>query len=284
MTTHFASKHKPELIGLGVGHTNLSVSLPIPNERLTLIGYSRAADTTSFFIPELSFSLDAGPFKVHTSHPSHVFITHGHSDHSFGMTALVSRAKPPKVYIPISTAPLLDQYLFSSQQLTGACAMTPEEYQTNHVTHGVQPGDIITLDNLPYEITVINCDHSCPSVGFTFHKITHRLRREYQGRAGADLKKLRQDGIDITEICRKSLFTFLGDTTAETLSSEESASWLSTMPVVITECTFLDEKHRKNAEKTKHTLWADLQDPSVQQERHHRLFQRRKTEKHHRVV
>ena len=253
----FAPLLSPPLVGLGVNPKTLHLPLPIPREKLTLIGHSRAADATAFYIPELSIYLDAGA-KVHTSRPTHVFITHGHSDHSYSMTGLVSRAKPPTVYIPADTAPLLEGYLFASQQLSNAAPMTVEEYDTNHIIKGVQAGETFSLGGKAgYEVDVITCDHSCPCVGYLFYKTTTPLKAEYRGLPGKELKRLKDTGTEITESVRQPLFAFLGDTTAATMA--ESPEWLVNMPVVVTECTFLEEKHRANAEKTKHTLWTDLE-------------------------
>lgn len=50
----------------------------IPNTNLVLTGYSRAADSTYFYIPQLKISLDMG--GTDKSYRSELFfITHSHS-------------------------------------------------------------------------------------------------------------------------------------------------------------------------------------------------------------
>ena len=79
---NFATPMQPPPRGQGIRQPTLARALPIPGENFTLFGHSRAADSTSFFIPELALGLDAGPgAPVHPGKPTLVLITHGHSDH-----------------------------------------------------------------------------------------------------------------------------------------------------------------------------------------------------------
>lgn len=128
-----------------------------------------------------------------------------------------------------------------------------------HYIHGVKPGDVITLRRLPQiSATVFACDHNVPSVGYLFQRTTHRLSPEYTSLPPAELKTLRQSGTNITTPHTTPLFAFLGDGTASTLAA--SPPWLEAkIPMVITECSFLYERHRAQAVKTKHTIWADLE-------------------------
>jgi ribonuclease Z len=90
--------------------------------------------------------------------------------------------------------------------------------------------------------------------------VTPKLKPEYRGLAGPALQALRQQGLSLTAPTSTPVFAFLGDTTPSVLSSEPMVSWLGAgLKVVITECSFLDESHRAQAERTRHTIWADLE-------------------------
>jgi ribonuclease Z len=68
--------------------------------------------------------------------------------------------------------------------------------------------------------------------------------------------------VEITAPVSTPVFAFLGDTTARTLADEEGPCrrWLEQgVKVVITECSFLYEEHRGQAERTRHTVWGDLE-------------------------
>ncbi|GAB1320340.1 hypothetical protein MFIFM68171_10550 [Madurella fahalii] len=135
-----------------------------------------------------------------------------------------------------------------------------------HVTHPLRDGDTVALRRLPpsqgWTATAFRCDHTVPCLGYLFSAVTHRLRPEYRSLAGPALRALRQEqGVQITSPVATPVFAFLGDTTAATLAG--APEWLAredaAVRVVITECSFLREEHRAQADKTKHTIWADLE-------------------------
>lgn len=135
----------------------------------------------------------------------------------------------------------------------------PYGFLATHITHALSPGDIIPLKRTP-NITAqaFRCDHSVPTLGYVFRQTTSKLKPEYQSLPGPALKALRESGTEITCPVTTPIFAFLGDTTAKTLAEEPD--WLKGgIPVVITECSFLREDHRPQAEKTKHTIWKDLE-------------------------
>jgi ribonuclease BN (tRNA processing enzyme) len=51
------------------------------NNRFTLTVFSRSAETTAFFVPEMDMILDAGTVVI-TKKLRRLFVTHAHSDHS----------------------------------------------------------------------------------------------------------------------------------------------------------------------------------------------------------
>lgn len=65
-----------------ISSTEATLQWKFPHEiaKLTLIGRSRAADATGFYIPELCFALDAGAVAC-DQFGYHIFITHTHTDH-----------------------------------------------------------------------------------------------------------------------------------------------------------------------------------------------------------
>ncbi|KLU82319.1 hypothetical protein MAPG_01392, partial [Magnaporthiopsis poae ATCC 64411] len=141
-----------------------------------------------------------------------------------------------------------------------------------HITSGLRAGDTVTLARArTITVTAFECDHTIPCLGFVFSQSSRRLRAEYQGLGAAELKKLRYAGVDVTAPHSTPIFAFLGDTTAKILaaatvdengtgSAAQWGRWLRAgIPVVITECSFLEEKHRAQADRTKHTIWTDLE-------------------------
>lgn len=128
-----------------------------------------------------------------------------------------------------------------------------------HETHGIRAGDTVPLRRtVDFTAEAFHCDHQVPCLGYVFKVNSQKLKQEYVGRKGAELKQLRESGVMITAPQSTPVFAFLGDTTAATLASEPQ--WLKEgIPVVITECSFLYEDHREQSIKTKHTIWQDLE-------------------------
>ncbi|KAF3925973.1 hypothetical protein ABW20_dc0106973 [Dactylellina cionopaga] len=136
---------------------------------------------------------------------------------------------------------------------------------THHIIP-VGPSQTFSLKTHPtVSVSILPRNHTVPSVGFLFTQTSNRLKSQYRSLAGPELKSLRQQGAEITYKHLSPIMAFLGDGDHTSLlgdpewlvGNEEKGS--SPCPVVITECSFLYEAHRAQSEKTKHTLWSDLE-------------------------
>ncbi|KAK6349436.1 hypothetical protein TWF696_005720 [Orbilia brochopaga] len=289
----------------------LQWTLPKPFQQHKLIGRSRAAWHTSFLVPSLNAVLDAG-LIIDNSRPQNVFITHGHSDHSYHVLTYCRRIAVPDVYVPAQTAKFLDDYIMSGKCLnlnvnvkgyhnfdadgnrrsspstscietdsSAAGADTDDEGEEDgdsegegHVmlpTHNIIPVNPTSPQTYPLKtnptiyVSVLPRVHTVPSVGFLFTQTSNRLKPIYRALPGPQLKQLREDGVQITYQHHSPILAFLGD--GDHTSLLDDPEWLvgneergvSHCPVVITECSFLDERHRWQAQNTRHTLWTDLE-------------------------
>jgi ribonuclease Z len=259
---------------------------PKPHGQYVLTGRSRAAWHTSFVIPQLNLLLDAG-LCVNKLRPKHVFLTHGHSDHTALSFVFVKRDDPPDIFCPAEMKKVFDDFILANTMLNlgglftaddapqsgpesdGEGSDSVENHQlqkrnnnawlNTHVTHGIHSGDVVPLRRLKnISAMAFDCDHTVPCLGYVFSATSQRLKPEYASLSGPELKNLRQSGAQITAPHNAPIFAFLGDTTAATLAS--GPSWLQGgIPVVITECSFLYDEHKPQADKTKHTIWCDLE-------------------------
>ncbi|KAL2107062.1 hypothetical protein VUR80DRAFT_5733 [Thermomyces stellatus] len=258
--------------------------LPHPFHHNVLTGKSRAAWHTSFVIPQLNLLLDAG-LCVNKLRPKHIFLTHGHNDHTLMAPAFVKRGDPPDVFLPEEVRPAFDQYVLANVVLNlgglvGPHAPAGEGVESDgegaeggdgegdgdgppwsgvHVSHGLRPGDTVPLRRVKdVYATAFACDHTVPCLGYVFSAVSHKLKPEYAHLTGPEIKGLRESGVEITSPHWTPFLAFLGDTTAKTLLDEPE--WLKGgIPVVITECSFLYPEHEEQAAKTKHTSWRELE-------------------------
>jgi len=258
---------------------------PKPYQNYVLTGRSKAAWHTSFVIPQLNLLLDAG-LCVNKLRPKHVFLTHGHSDHTLLAPAFGTRQDPPDVYCPIEMASAFTAFCHARTILNLGGLVTEDSFDgasgedtddgvggargggggertgilDTHITHGISAGDTVPLRRT-HNITAqaFACDHTVPCLGFVFQQTTPKLKPEYKSLTGAQLRDLREkQGMSITADVTVPIFAFLGDTTTAPLEAEPE--WLRQgIPVVITECSFLYEEHAAQATKTKHTCWTELE-------------------------
>ncbi|KAK1239927.1 hypothetical protein MKX08_007369 [Trichoderma sp. CBMAI-0020] len=259
--------------------STLEWTFPKPHSQLVLTGRSRAAWHTSFVIPSLNLLLDAG-LVVNSQRPKHIFLTHGHSDHTLLAPAFVQRDDPPDVFCPAEMRDALDDFVLAKTLLNrggeigvedaAAVGLAVDEavagrspsataFLGTHRTQGLRPGDVVPLRRAPgITAMAFRCHHQVPCLGYVFSKTTQRLRPEFASLSGPELQARRRAGEQLTAPHTAPIFAFMGDTTAATLA--EAPAWLREgIPVVIHECSFLYEEHRAQAAKTKHTLWSDLE-------------------------
>lgn len=237
----------------------LSWKFPKSLGSCTLIGRSRAADATSLFIPELDILLDCG-CVVTKSRPQYVFITHTHSDHCHDVNRLLSRSRPPQIYLPSSGVVPMSEFIQKCMILLGAGTLDPDPstWRINHQLIGVEPDQILLLRQ-SMQVRVFDMDHSVPCCGYGFYDTRQKLKKEYEGLPGKEIAALRRADptLQISEERLVPLFAFLGDTTASVF--EKYGAELLRFPVIIVECSFIDhERHGQRAADVKHVIWVSV--------------------------
>lgn len=241
--------------------------MKILNNRFTLIGYSRSAEATALFIPELDLMLDAGLVVTATKF-RRLCVTHCHSDHSFQIPSMYSPSSrfPLQIYVPQISVPFFERYLQSAQLLNDHGAEkalnTCEERFT---LHGVSPEQIIDLDQ-SIRVEIVQCHHTVPSVGYAFYEKRTKLKNEYRHCKGEEIRRLRKDGATISEDVFVPLFAFLGDTTPMVFDRQFHSGQvlLEQMPLIICECTFLEGEQ---SDDKGHTHWHGLR-PIIERHPH----------------
>ncbi|MCG8653121.1 MAG: metal-dependent hydrolase, partial [Pirellulales bacterium] len=178
------------------------------HDGLTIEGYSRAAVQTCWRVNELKVLFDVGVQPWDFMGTPTMFITHAHLDHIAALPAYVSRRRmmkmdPPVIYLPDSAVDTAWDMLQMFRRLDRG-AMPCELV-------GVLPGDETDISR-EYVVTALPTRHTIESVGYVVHQRRHKLKPEYHGLEGEQIRQLKMSGKEITNEVRVPLFAYTGDT------------------------------------------------------------------------
>lgn len=228
---------------------------------LTAEGYSRGADKTFLFVPQLSLGLDAG--LVCGRKPRTVFLSHTHTDHSADIAFLCKRRfGSVDVFCPKEAVSLVENAVRASVEMN----LDGDAFDRSRMpfaVHGVGDGDRFELPHSSgqYVVEVFALQHSCPCVGFGVSRRKKKLAQHLRGMAGHEIAARRAAGETVDEEVIEPLFVFNGDTSIAGLVRNAR---IFEYPVVITECSFYPinmdsgEASKIEMKKDKHTAWEDL--------------------------
>lgn len=220
-----------------------------------LEGYSVAAQNTGFYVRALNIMLDCGVPNFYR--PTGIFITHGHHDHikELSGTMMGMGNVHTSIFCPAFAAQSVRNVIHSVFSLANN---TPTPRIHNKYTLcGVRNGDKIPFkfdkkNKKPtWFVEAIHCYHGVPCVGYGFIEIRSKLKPEYIGIEKNELCEIAKQGTIITHDVEFPIFCFLGDTNEKVLENP----LLEKYPTIITECTFIDPEHIKNAHEDNHMHW-----------------------------
>jgi len=204
----------------------------------TIEGWSRAAVQTYWRIPELKLGFDLGAHPWEFMGTESWFITHSHLDHIAALPVYVARRRmmkmtPPRIYLPEHAVENVDKLLKIFTRLDRGrmpCELI-----------GVKPGDEVELSR-EHVVTAWETKHTVPSVGYLVWERRRKLKQEYTGLSGEQIRDLRQSGTDVTEERRLPLVAYIGDSAPAGLDNYPAAY---DAQILITELTFVAPGHRK---------------------------------------
>lgn len=204
----------------------------------TLEGYSRAAVQSYWRIPELKLGFDLGGSPWDFLGIPSIAVTHGHLDHLAALPVYVARRRmmkmePPTIYLPASIVEGVDRMLKAWQRLDRGrmvCELV-----------GVEAGQEIELSR-EHVLQVFETVHTVPSVGYCVWGRKRKLKAEYQGLSGDQIRDLRLSGVDVTAEVRTPIVCYTGDTTPAGLDNYPAAY---DAQILITEVTFFRPEHRR---------------------------------------
>ncbi|MEM6328638.1 MAG: MBL fold metallo-hydrolase [Planctomycetota bacterium] len=217
-------------------------NLPVKTHKhgdLTIEGYSRAAVQSYWRVPEMSVGFDLGAQPWSFMGTETWFVSHGHLDHIAGLPVYVARRRmmkmePPTIYLPSGLIGPVKEILRAFSRMDRGrtpCDLRP-----------VEPGQEIELSR-ERVVTTHATTHTVPSVGYVVWDRRRKLKDEYTGLAGHEIRDLRQAGTDVTREVRTPTLAYVGDSSPPGLDNNPA---MYQAKVLITELTFVAPDHRKD--------------------------------------
>jgi ribonuclease Z len=205
---------------------------------LTIEGYSRAAVQSYWRIPELKIGFDLGAQPWDFMGTPTWLITHTHLDHVAALPVYVARRRmmrmePPQIYLPAEGVEDVRRLLLIMQRLDRGRMLCD--------LHGLKAGDEIELSR-EQVVTVFPTTHTIPSLGYLVWDRRKKLKEEYQGLTGEQIRDLRLSGVEVTREVRVPLLCYTGDTSPGGLDNYPPAYEAK---VLITEMSFIRPNHRR---------------------------------------
>lgn len=205
---------------------------------LTIEGYSRAAVQTYWRIPELKIGFDLGAQPWDFMGTPTWFITHSHLDHMAALPVYVARRRmmrmePPTIYVPAEVVEDVRRLLLIMQRLDRGRMICRLQ--------GVRPGEEIELSR-EHVVSVFPTTHTIPSVGYLVWDRRFKLKEEYHGLSGDQIRYLRLSGTAVTREVRTPLVAYTGDTSPPGLDQTPA---VFEAKILITELSFIRANHRR---------------------------------------
>jgi len=143
------------------------------------------------------------------------------------------KMEPPVIYLPEQIVDPVEKMLRAWQRLDRGRMICD--------LRAVSDGDTFSLSR-EHKVAVFTTKHTVPSVGYIVYDSRRKLKPEYHGLSGDQIRDIRLSGKEVTDESLTPLVCFTGDTSAEGLDAHPD---IMRAEVLITEMTFFRPDHRR---------------------------------------
>ncbi len=214
-------------------------------------GISVAGEQTVVQVPELDVCFDIGMCpRIALSSP-YVALSHGHMDHVGGLPYYFSQRMFQKMGVGtcVCHAALADPLRAMMRSWVGL-----EGQRTSYEIIPFEPDQQIEVKNNLF-LRGIEVSHSAGSMAYALVERRSKLKSEYLDMPQEELRRLKNEGVEITRSLQIPVVAYTGDTElGPYLFRDEFAE----AKIVICECTFFEPDHEGRARVGKHLHVRDL--------------------------
>jgi ribonuclease Z len=197
-------------------------------------GRSVSGYATAIALPEYSLCFDCGMAIHHAVQSKYVAISHGHLDHFGG----VARHAYIRNMTGMSASTFLVPPVLKSRvdQVLQFWAEVQEARKAPSVTRVLSENSTSQKVGKYRVVKAFDTDHRITSQGYVLVETRKRLKPKYIGTPGAELGRLRREGVEFEDKFEIPLVGYTGDTRYSLYNQYKPRA-----RVFIAECTFIDQ-------------------------------------------
>ncbi|GFZ03634.1 tRNAse Z1 [Actinidia rufa] len=229
-------------------------------------GLSIAGHETCIILPTLNLAFDIGRCPSRAISQQFLFISHGHMDHivsssdfpvllgglpMYVATRGLYRMAPPTIVVPAAIKENVEK-LFEAHR-----AMDHSELKHNLIGLNVGTSFGLTLNSAAFlgEEFYLRKDLK----GYIIYSVRQKLKQEYIGLPGTEIKNLRSTGVEVTNTTTMPEIAFTGDTVSDFIFDDNNVDVLRAK-VLIMESTYVSNLETvENARDYGHTHLSEVE-------------------------